>query len=347
MATQRKGGFITYVSMAGEHEIVVFRLTSTAEAPEILQRVPILPDIKKGGVSTPMALSPDGRFLHVALRNKPLPLASFAIDPKTGLLEDAGVARLPASTPHVNVDPTGRVVISVANPGATVAVSQIKRDGRPRNYATEVVHVGHKVHASVATHDGKYLYVSSTDDKQIFQFRLRGKTARLTPLDPPAVSLREGGDPRHMVVSPDGRHLYAVTEAGGRIVCFAIDPKSGGLSEEFDVALMPASFTEDPEAADIHMTPNGRLLYATVRSADTIVGLEVNPRTGALTLIDRWKTERFPRAFAITPDGRSMLVAGEKSGSISAYAIDRKTGALSKGFEMALGERPNWICFLR
>jgi 6-phosphogluconolactonase len=347
MPTQRKGGFFTYVSMAGEHEIVVFRLTSTDKAPEILQRVPILPEVKKGGMSTPMALSPDGAFLHVALRNKPLPLVTFAIDRKTGLLAEAGVARLPASTPHVNVDPNGRVLVTVANPGATVAVSQIKRDGPPRNYASEVVHVGHKVHASVAGKDGRHLYVSSTDDKQIFQFRLRSKNARLSPLKPPFVTLREGGDPRHMVVSPSGRHLYTVTEAGGRVVCFAIDPKSGALSEQFDVALMPASFTEDPESADIHMSPNGRLLYASVRSADTIVGFEVNPRTGALTLIDRWKTERVPRAFAITPDGRSMLVAGEKSGTLGAYAIDRKTGALSKGFEMPVGDRPNWICFLK
>jgi 6-phosphogluconolactonase len=346
MATQRKSGFVTYVSMAGEHEIVVFRLTSTDKAPEILQRVPILPDVKTGGMSTPMALSPDG-FLHVALRNKPLPLASFAIDRKTGMLTPAGVARLPASTPHVNVDPNGRVLVTVANPGATVAVSQIKRDGLPRNHASEVVHVGHKVHASVTSKDGRHLYVSSTDDKQIFQFRLRAKTARLTPLTPPSVTLREGGDPRHMVVSPDGRHLYTVTEAGGRVVGFAIDPKSGALSEEFDVALMPGSFKGDPESADIHMTPDGRLLYASVRASDLIVGYEVNRRTGALTLIDRWKTERVPRAFAITPDGRSMLVAGEKSGSVTAYAIDKKTGGLSKGFQMALGERPNWICFLK
>lgn len=345
MAAQRRTGFITYVAAAGEHEIVVFRFTSPEKAPEILQRVEILPEVKKGGMSTPMALAPDGSFLHVALRTVPLPLVSFAIDRQTGLLERAGVARLTATTPHINVDPTGRVLVNVGNPGATVSVTRI-RNGLPRRHAEDIHHIGHKVHASVSSPDGKYLYVSCTDDKEIYQFRLHGRTGKLTPLKPASVALRDGGDPRHMVVARDGRHLYTVTEAGGRVVCFAIDPKSGGLTEKFDVALMPASFTADPEAADIHLTPDGRRLYATVRSADTIVGFTVNPRSGALTLVDRWKTESCPRSFAITPDSRALLVAGEKSGSLTAYAIDRKTGGLTKGFRMPIGERPNWIEFL-
>lgn len=345
MAGQKRG-FVTYVSTSVEHEIVVFRLTSPGEAPEILQRVAILPEVATNGMSTPMALAPDGRFLHVALRKTPLPVVSFAIDRKTGRLERAGVARLPAATPHLAVDPSGRVLISVANPGATLAISRIGNDGMPRQHASEVVHIGHKLHASASSTNGKYLYVSSTDDRQIFQFRLNARRTHLEPLSPASVTLRNDGDPRHMVVSPDGRHLYVVTEAGGHVVCFAIDQRSGALSEQSDARLTPETFTGDPESADIHMTPNGRFLYASARNGDLLVGYRVDAKTGALTLIGRWQTESVPRAFAIAPDGRSLLVVGEKSGSLSAYAIDGKTGRLSKGFDMPIGGRPNWIAFL-
>jgi 6-phosphogluconolactonase len=153
-------------------------------------------------------------------------------------------------------------------------------------------------------------------------------------------------DPRHMAISPDGRFLYATTEAGGRVVCFAVDPASGRLTEKSSIGMMPDSFSGGPLTADIHLTPDGRFLYATERKLDTIVAYRVDQPSGALSLIEATTTEKVPRAFAIAPDGSFLVVLGEDSGKMAAYAIDRDTGKLVKGVELALGQKPNWIEFV-
>ncbi len=51
-----------------------------------------------GPLVMPMAVSPDGRRLHAAVRSEPFRLLTFAIDPETGLLTEAASA--PAAGQH-------------------------------------------------------------------------------------------------------------------------------------------------------------------------------------------------------------------------------------------------------
>jgi 6-phosphogluconolactonase len=322
-------------------------MSSAMETPHIIQKVDLAKNAALGGVSTPMALAADHRFLHVALRKPPLPVVGLAIDPTDGRLSEVGGARLPASTPYILTDRTGRFLFSVANPGATVAINRIDGDGRIAERAHQVLHIGHKLHCIAIDDSNRFVYVSSTDDGQIFQFGFDSATGRLEPDDPPAIMLADGGDPRHMVFSPDGRFLYATTEAGGRVACFAVDRASGQLAERPGAAMMPKPFGGHPAAADVHLTPDGRFLYATERALNRIVAYQVDRESGALTEIDALVTEPVPRAFAIAPDGSFLLVAGEESGTLRAYTVDPESGKLHKGVEIAVGPRPNWIVFVR
>jgi 6-phosphogluconolactonase len=345
--SDRHAGVFVYVSTSGDAAITVFRMKSATAEPEMLQKSPIASLANAGGgLSTPMAVSPDGRHLHVAIRKPPLPVASFAIDAESGRLAPLGMARIPASTPFLATDRTGRFLFSSANPGATLAVNAIDPDGRVEARARQVLHIGHKLHCIVVDAGNRNLYVSSTDDEVIFQFRFDAEAGTLQPNDPPFIKLSGGQDPRHMALSPDGRFLYVTTEAGGRVVCFAVDGATGRLAEKSGIGMMPDSFSGSPLTADIHVTPDGRFLYATERRLHTIVGYRVDPASGALSLIEATTTEKIPRAFAIAPDGSFLVVLGEDTGRMAAYAIDRETGKLIKGAELTLGQKPNWIEFV-
>jgi len=350
MASAVGPGYFVYVATAGDNRLAVLRVTSADEPPNVVQTVDLAPHAAGGGVSTPMALAPDQRFLFVALRNRPLPVVALSIDRTDGRLKEAGSGRVPASTPYVLADRTGRFLFSVANPGATVAVSRIDGDGRIADRAHQVLHIGHKLHCIANDDTNRFVYVSSTDDGEIFQFRFDAGVGILEPNDPPAVVLADGGDPRHMVFSPDGRHLYATTEAGGRVACFAacfaVDRASGLLTEKVGAAMLPASFSGHPSTADLHITPDGSFLYASERALNRLVGYRIDRESGALTQVEDVVTETRPRAFAIAPDGKFLVVAGETSGRLSAYAIDPASGTLAKGFEMAIGPKPNWIEFV-
>jgi 6-phosphogluconolactonase len=338
-------GCFVYVSNAGEGKILAFRISSPDAEPEFIQEIQIA-DGPSVDTSTPMALSPDRRFLYAVVRTRPLPVAAFLVDRKVGRLTPLGRARLPASAPYVVTDRTGRFLFSAGNPGAIVALSAIGSDGRMERYARQVVHIGYKVHCVAVHESNRFVYVSSTEDGQIFQFAFDAGLGRLAPLDPPFVQLAGKGDPRHMVFSPDGRFLYVTTEAGGKVACFAVDPVSGRLTEKSSIGMMPASFARKSDAADIHLTPDGRFLYATERVLNTIVGYRVDGSTGGLSLIEAIPTEAVPRAFAIAPDGSFLLVAGLESGRMTAYSIDRQSGRLAAGASIAVGPAPNWIEFV-
>ena len=54
-------------------------------------------------------------------------------------------------------------------------------------------------------------------------------------------------------------------------------------------------------------------------------------------------TEKQPRAFEIDPTGQYLYAVGEKSDSMTSYAIDGQTGKLEKLKQYPVGKNPNWI----
>ena len=107
--------------------------------------------------------------------------------------------------------------------------------------------------------------------------------------------------------------------------------------------MRPRNTEKDIWAADIHMTPNGKFMYATERTNDTLTTLGVDGATGKLTFLASTKTERQPRGFAIDPKGRFLIATGEKSETLSVYAIDQANGALKFLNKAPAGKGANWV----
>ena len=65
--------------------------------------------------------------------------------------------------------------------------------------------------------------------------------------------------------------------------------------------------------------------------------------SGKLIYLGSTPTEKQPRGFAIDPKGRFLVVSGEKSDTISAYAIDEASGALKLIGKYPAGKGANWV----
>jgi 6-phosphogluconolactonase len=105
----------------------------------------------------------------------------------------------------------------------------------------------------------------------------------------------------------------------------------------------PRNTDNDIWAADLHMLPNGKFLYMSERTSNTIAAFAVDGPTGKLTFLSSTPTERQPRGFNIDPAGRFMVVTGEKSDTISVYAIDPSSGALKLLRQYPTGKGSNWV----
>ena len=147
-----------------------------------------------------------------------------------------------------------------------------------------------------------------------------------------------------MNFSPDGRFVYLLNELDCAIYVFPYDSAAGILGKETQIAsALPPGFSDKPWGADIHLTPDGKFLYASERTSSTLAAFSVDKKSGVLTAIGTYPTEKQPRGFNIDPSGSTLIAVGQLSNSLTAYRIDKKTGALTKLKEYPVGKNPNWV----
>ena len=134
-----------------------------------------------------------------------------------------------------------------------------------------------------------------------------------------------GSGPRHITFDDEGRYAYLITELSGEVMVFS--HHEGKLTQ---IQTVTADDRHASGSADIHLTPDGRFLYASNRlQGDGIAIFSVDKESGMLTRAGYQPTARHPRNFAITPNGRFLLCACRDADTIQVFAIDPDTGMLS------------------
>jgi 6-phosphogluconolactonase len=157
------------------------------------------------------------------------------------------------------------------------------------------------------------------------------------------VTCRPGSGARHLALHPSLDVLYCVHEQGGTLASFSIEPDTGALRELQYETLLPPRFQGNARAADVHVTPNGRFVYASVRSTNVIAGFRTDLRSGMLSPIGLFAVEGSPRGFAVDPLGRFLICAGQTHDTVGVYPIDADSGALALRYRAYVGTNPNWV----
>ncbi len=334
---------VVYVSDAGNPAIGIFSMNRDSGGLTPIDNLAIPGADKPSPASMPMAVSPNHRFLYAALRSEPYTAASFAIDPTTGRLNHLANAPLPASMAYIITDRSGRFLLGASYPGSLLAVNPIDGQGRVQGQTVEVIHTKPKAHCIVVDAANKYSYATSLGGDIVMEWKFDAATGHLSPNSPASIALKPGNGPRHLAFHPNHRFLYLITETTARIAAFAIDPDTGTLREIEIVDTLPADFHEQPAAADLHVTPNGRFIYGSERKSSTLAGFRIDGATGKLSPIGRWPTEKTPRGFNIDPRGRYLLAVGLDSNAMTVHKIDPQSGALSVAHHYPMGKMPNWV----
>jgi 6-phosphogluconolactonase len=331
-----------YVGNAGSNEIVTLTLDPKTGDLTVVDKV-VVPGITKAGGSTPIAISPNKKFLYVALRGEPQVAAAFSIDPKSGKLKHIGSGALADSMPYIVTDQTGKWLLSASYPGHKVTVNPIGADGVVQA-PKQIVPTAPNAHAILADKSNKHVLVPSLGGDIVNQFKFDAATGTLSPNDPPSTKVNDKAGPRHFRFSNNEKFVYLLNELDATVSAYPYDAKAGTLGKRVQiVSAMPPGVQVKPWAADLHLTPNGKFLYATERTTSTISAYKVDEKNGMLTPIGTVPTEEQPRAFRVDPTGRYLYAVGEKSDAMTAYAIDPSNGTLAKKKQYPIGKSPNWI----
>ena len=256
----------------------------------------------------------------------------------------------PTGIPDKGEDPcyvsTNGTFLAVANySGGSLGVYRLREDGSiapldsllisgiggPDLSRQEAPHV----HCTVFSPDGKHLFFSEFSADEIGRLDVFAGGVRNYCR---AATLHPDYGPRHLLFDASGEHLYVLGELSGDITVF--DYVEGTLREK---QVIKADRMDARGAADLHFSPNGKFLYASLRlRGDGIVVYEVGPG-GVLAYVGYQATGPHPRNFNITPNGRYVLVACRDNDAIEIYARDRATGLLTDTGRRIPVERPVFV----
>jgi 6-phosphogluconolactonase len=334
---------VVYVSNAASKEIYVLAMNRENGELSLLDKMPVPGTDKPSPASMPMAVSPDRRFLYATLRSDTFPASTFTIDRASGRLTHLATTPLQDSMAYIVTDRAGRYLLAASYPGNKLTINPIDEQGRVVEKPTQIIPNRPKAHCILVDATNKYCYATSLGSDIVMEWKFDPATGTLSTNGPGEVHTKQGAGPRHMALHPNGRFLYLITETTDTIGAYAIDPASGTLVELQFVDARPAGFTDQPAAADLHVTPDGRFLYGSERKTSTLAGYRIDPDKGILSPIGHFPTEKTPRGFNIDPRGRFLLSVGLDSNAMTVYRIDPQSGALISLKQYPMGEQPNWI----
>jgi len=293
------------------------------------------------GIRNPsyLTISKDRKHVYSVSEGREGTISSFSFNPATGQLTFLNSAPSGGNGPcYVSVDDNNKFVFAGNYGGGSLAAIPINADGSLNSEIQSIQHEGKSVkpnqdkphvHATVLSKDNKFLFVPDlgTDKVNIYAVDVT-KAKPLSPASPAFASIAVGGGPRHFDFHPNGKFAYVIHENTGEITVF--DYSKGQLKEKQRVSMPVAGYSGDIHAADIHVSPDGKFLYGSMRAEINELGIYAIAKDGTLKFVGRQSTMgKIPRNFAIDPTGNFLLVGNQNSDEIVIFKRDKKSGLLT------------------
>ncbi|MDA0973449.1 MAG: lactonase family protein [Bacteroidetes bacterium] len=303
-----------------------------------------------------ITVSADGRFLYAVNETGPdvgdeAKIAAYEINDSTGVLTLLNEQSSHSFAPcYISVDSQNRLVFVVNYVGGVVAVYPINADGSLAG-ASQVIRLegqgphqrqdASHPHSIILSPDEEFAFVADLGTDKIMVYKIDYLQAELIEASVPFVKLEVPPDsghlgmgPRHLVFHPDGLHLYAVNELSNTISVFQYQAENGNLIAQQSTSTLPLSFSGANVCAAIHISEDGKFLYASNRGHDSVVIYSIDPQTGSLEHIGHEPSRgKFPRNFLI--DGQDLYVANQNTDNVVLFKIG-EDGALTYKSEYAM-----------
>lgn len=157
------------------------------------------------------------------------------------------------------------------------------------------------------------------------------------------LAMPEGAGPRHLTFHPTKKFVYVLNELDNTISLIQKD-ETGKYMIIQNISTLPAGHTAFSKAADIHISSDGKFVYASNRGHDSIAIFAVNSNDGSLTLLGFEPTRgKNPRNFSLSTVENYLIVANQDSDNLVSFKRNIQTGLLSFVSEV---KAPTPVCIL-
>lgn len=305
-------------------------------------------------VPNPSYLTPsaDGKQVYAVseMPDSTATLNAFTFDRQTGRLNLLN-RQLTKGTDPCYVSTNGKEVLTANYSGGSISVFGLNTDGSLLPVDTlfsgniggpdPIRQIQPHVHCALFSPDGKYIFATDFSADRILRFIISSNSLIPQPL-PEAIKVDTDFGPRHITFSPNGKYAYVIGELSGKVTAFKYN--NGNLNA---IQTIVADTLQARGSADIHLSPDGKFLYASNRlKGDGIAIFAVNAEKGTLMQVGYQLTGIHPRNFNITPNGKYLLVACRDSNVIQIFMRDPNTGLLTNTGKDIKMDKPVCIRFV-
>ena len=259
---------------------------------------------------------------------------------------------------HISTDRKNRFVFVSNYSGGNLSAIAINTDGSLSNEKQTIQHTGSganksrqekaHVHSAVLSPDEKFLLVQDlgTDKISVYGVDLNNQNKPLSENPISVFNCNPGDGPRHISFHPSKPFVYAVQELTGSVTVLSF--KNGELKKVQQINMFDQVTDKKSGAADIHLSPDGKFLYASNRADYNDLAIYTIASNGLLTWVGSQPTLGLaPRNFAIDPTGNFLLAANQNSNEIVIFKRNKTNGLLKDtGKKIAVG-RPVCIQFVQ
>ena len=187
--------------------------------------------------------------------------------------------------------------------------------------------------------DGVHVYVGGGIDDSVAVFSRNTTTGSLTfvEVQKDGAGGVDGLDAlRDVIVSPDGKHVYATGQADDAVAVFSRNATTGALTF-VEVHKDGVGGVDGLDAAsDLAVSPDGKHVYATGNTDDAVAVFSRNATTGALTFVEVLRdgvggVDGLDRVegLVISADGSHLYLAGNGESAVAVFSRNATTGALT------------------
>ncbi len=273
------------------------------------------------------------RFAYVSNVNDNS-VSIFAVDATTGLLSDHGYVATGTNPQSVTVDPSGKFAYVANHDSNDVSAYTINASTGALTSVGSAAPAGTNPYSVTVDPTGKFAYVANFGSDNVSVYSINATTGALTGTG----TVVSGAQPISVTVHPTGKFAY-VAANGGVLRAYTINATTGALTMVSDVAPAPGF-----SLRSVTVDPSGKFAYAPVAYSGVMV-YNINPATGSLTADpgNPVTAGNFPISIAVAPTGRFAYVVNYDSGTVSSFAINAMTGALSLAGTVTAGTQPSFI----
>ena len=289
-----------------------------------------------------LTLSPDGKYLYACTETQTKnagSVSSFKFDSKDGTLAFINKQPSGGENPVYDVvDKSGKWLINANYTEAGISVYALDTNGGIEP-PSQVLHFSEgsvnkerqasaHIHSAVFSPAQDFLFFPDLGADKIRCYSFNPNKPK--PISEyGATKSVPGSGPRHFAFHPNSKFAYCIEEMAGYITAYRY--ANGRLDSIQRLAAHSKHRKNNFNSADIHLSPDGRFLYASNRSAENNLAIfSIDQETGFLNFVGYQSTfGDHPRNFTIDPTGRFLIVANQISGNVGVFKRNKKTGFLT------------------